>query len=150
MDSYVTEFNINRFLSQTGCVIYQRNGQRFCHPPKAMSEIKVPPKGHEVFVAKLPRNCYENEIYPVFLAAGDIYEIRLMMDFSGTNRGYCYVKYFTREAAELAVQLVNHAEIRPGHRLIVRKSAEKCTLTVYSVDEGVTEVAAAEVSWLLT
>ena len=34
---------------------------------------------------------------PVFASVGKIYELRLMIEFSGTNRTYCYVRYqFTR------------------------------------------------------
>ena len=35
---------------------------------------------------------------PVFASVGKIYELRLMIEFSGTNRTYCYVRYqFTRQ-----------------------------------------------------
>ena len=37
---------------------------------------------------------------PVFASVGRIYELRLMIEFSGTNRTYCYVRFhamfFTR------------------------------------------------------
>lgn len=70
--------------------------------------------GSEVFVGKLPRNCYEPELVPVFEKAGKIYELRLMMDFSGTNRGYCFVHYFEPEEADRAVRELNNYEIRRG------------------------------------
>lgn len=140
------EPNINIFLSQTGCIIHQRHGQRFCQTLKALEYIKLPDKGHEVYVAKLPRDCYEDEIYPMFSKAGEIYETRIMMDFSGSNRGFCYVKYFTRQAAVNAVKLLHNQEIRPGHRLVVHKSLEKNTLTVYNVDKHIDEITVAQVS----
>ena len=43
------------------------------------------------------RDCFEDELVPVFASVGKIYELRLMIEFSGTNRTYCYVRYqFTR------------------------------------------------------
>jgi len=50
----------------------------------------------------------------VFAKAGRIYEMRLMMDFSGSNRGYCFVQYYTPQEAERAVMMLNHFEIRRG------------------------------------
>ena len=39
------------------------------------------------------RDCFEDELVPVFASVGRIYELRLMIEFSGTNRTYCYVRY---------------------------------------------------------
>ena len=38
------------------------------------------------------RDCFEDELVPVFASVGKIYELRLMIEFSGTNRTYCYVR----------------------------------------------------------
>ena len=43
--------------------------------------------GSEVFIGKLPRDLFEPEVIPVCEKVGKIYELRMMMDFSGTNRG---------------------------------------------------------------
>ncbi|CAF4982526.1 unnamed protein product, partial [Rotaria socialis] len=40
-----------------------------CHPPG---------RGCEVFVGKLPRDCFESELFPLFERCGQIYEMRLM------------------------------------------------------------------------
>ena len=150
MDRSTTKLDVHRFFSKTGCAVYQENGQRFCQSISALMSNTVPPRGNEVFVAKLPRDCYENELYPVFSSVGEIYQIRLMMVYSGVNRGYGYVKYFTRQAAESAVKLINNYEIRPNHRLVVRQSLENSQLHVYNVDERVTEHDAAQVRTILT
>lgn len=55
-----------------------------------------PPRGCEVFVGKIPRDMYEDELVPLFERAGRIYEFRLMMEFSGENRGYAFVMYTNR------------------------------------------------------
>jgi len=38
------------------------------------------------------------------------------MDFSGTNRGYCFVQYYTSEDASNAIKILNEFEIRPGKK----------------------------------
>ncbi len=70
--------------------------------------------GCEVFVGKVPRDVYEPELVPVFEKIGKIYELRLMMDFSGTNRGYCFVHYYSQDDAIRAVRDLNDFEIRKG------------------------------------
>ena len=32
------------------------------------------------------RDCFEDELVPVFMRAGRIFELRMMVDFSGANR----------------------------------------------------------------
>ena len=59
--------------------------------PDHMGE--VPSRGCEVFVGKIPRDLFEDEIFPVFEKIGPIYELRLMMDFDGRNRGFCFVMF---------------------------------------------------------
>ena len=59
--------------------------------PDYMGE--VPSRGCEVFVGKIPRDLFEDEIFPVFEKIGPIYELRLMMDFDGRNRGFCFVMF---------------------------------------------------------
>lgn len=59
-------------------------------------EGPAPPRGCEVFVGKIPRDMYEDELVPLFERAGKIYEFRLMMEFSGENRGYAFVMYTNR------------------------------------------------------
>ncbi|RWR98678.1 APOBEC1 complementation factor-like protein, partial [Dinothrombium tinctorium] len=74
-------------MHRTKYLVVQENGQRKYGPPPDW--IGPPPrKGSEVFIGKIPRDCYEDEIVPLFEQIGKVYELRLMMDFSGANRGY--------------------------------------------------------------
>ena len=41
-----------------------------------------PPQGTEVFVGHLPRNVQLEELIPIFEEMGEIYEFRLLVDFS--------------------------------------------------------------------
>lgn len=65
-------------------------------------EGPAPPRGCEVFVGKIPRDMYEDDLVPLFEKAGRIYEFRLMMEFSGENRGYAFVMYTDRSLVFLS------------------------------------------------
>jgi RNA recognition motif-containing protein len=56
----------------------------------------------------------ETHVYEVFQHAGQIYQIRLMLDFNGSNRGFCFVQYHYPEAAKRAIVMFNHLEICEG------------------------------------
>ena len=69
------------------------------HRDLLLQDSKVPADRVKTFKFHccLIRDCFEDELVPVFASVGKIYELRLMIEFSGTNRTYCYVRYqFTR------------------------------------------------------
>lgn len=84
-------------------------------------------------MGKIPRDMYEDELVPVFERAGKIYELRLMMEFSGENRGYAFVMYTTKEEAQLAIKILNNYEIRPGKFIGVCVSLDNCRLFIGAI-----------------
>lgn len=59
-------------------------------------------------MGKIPRDLYEDELVPLFEKAGPIWDLRLMMDpLSGQNRGYAFITFCNKEAAQEAVKLVS-------------------------------------------
>ncbi|RXN10771.1 putative RNA-binding 46 [Labeo rohita] len=120
-------------MDRTGYSMVQENGQRKFGGPPPGWEGPPPPRGCEVFVGKIPRDMYEDELVPVFERAGRIYEFRLMMEFSGENRGYAFVMYTTREGAQRAIQLLDNYEIRPGKFIGVCVSLDNCRLFIGSI-----------------
>lgn len=51
---------------------------------------------------------FEDELIPLFEKCGTIWDLRLMMDpMTGTNRGYAFVTFTNREAAQNAVKEVH-------------------------------------------
>lgn len=87
--------------------------------PDHMGE--VPSRGCEVFVGKIPRDLFEDEIFPVFEKIGPIYELRLMMDFDGRNRGFCFVM-FTKVGFPIHLRLLTKlsfelpaSPVKPSH-----------------------------------
>ena len=77
---------LQQLMERTGCGIVQVNGQRHYGPPSDWTG-SPPPRGSEVFVGKIPRDCFEDELVPIFERVGYIYEMRLMMEYTGQNRG---------------------------------------------------------------
>ena len=62
----------------------------------------------KIFVGKIPRDLFEDELVPLFEKAGSIWDLRLMMDpLSGMNRGYAFVTFCNKDAAQEAVKLVS-------------------------------------------
>ncbi|KRZ15757.1 APOBEC1 complementation factor, partial [Trichinella zimbabwensis] len=112
--------------------LVQQNGQRRYGPPQDWTG-PPPPKGCEVFVGKLPRDVTEQELVPVFERVGQIYEMRMMMDFNGSNRGYAFVTLCDKEQAKRACQQLNGFEIRRGRFIGVLKSVDNCRLYVSGI-----------------
>uniref|UniRef100_G3TTD3 RNA-binding protein 47 n=1 Tax=Loxodonta africana TaxID=9785 RepID=G3TTD3_LOXAF len=117
-------------MERTGYTMVQENGQRKYGGPPPGWDGPHPQRGCEVFVGKIPRDVYEDELVPVFEAVGRIYELRLMMDFDGKNRGYAFVMYCHKNEAKRAVRELNNYEIRPGRLLGVCCSVDNCRLFI--------------------
>ncbi|CAI7998037.1 APOBEC1 complementation factor [Geodia barretti] len=129
---------IARLMERTGYSIVQQNGQRRYGPPPDW-EGEAPSRGCEVFVGKIPRDCFEDELVPVFDKMGKIYELRLMMDYSGLNRGYAFVVYGDVSSAKESVRQLNNYEIRKGRTLGVCMSVDNCRLFVGGIPKKVTK-----------
>ncbi|XP_076621646.1 putative RNA-binding protein 46 [Colletes latitarsis] len=118
-----------KFIADSKFTLTQVNGQRKLGPPPGWEGPPPGPKC-EIFVGSIPRNYYEPDIVHIFNTVGRIYELRLMMDFSGTNRGYCFIMYTTEEEAIRAVKELDQYEIYPGKRIGVVASTNNCRLCV--------------------
>ncbi|XP_071099976.1 APOBEC1 complementation factor-like isoform X3 [Haliotis cracherodii] len=117
-------------MEKSGYTMLQENGQRKYGGPPPEWDGPSPPRGCEIFIGKIPRDCYEDELVPVFEKIGKLYEFRLMMDFSGSNRGYAFAMYTRKQDAQRAVKELNNFEIRKGRLLGVCSSVDNCRLFV--------------------
>jgi len=123
-------------MERSGYPISQNNGQRRFGPPPDFTGT-IPCRGCEVFVGKLPRDCYEDELVPVFESVGKLYEMRLMMDYNGQNRGYAFVVYHNKRDAQKCVRTINNYEIRKGRLLGVCQSVDNCRLFIGGIPKKV-------------
>lgn len=126
---------LQQLLQRTGYPLVQENGQRRYGPPPGW-DGPPPPKGCEVFVGKIPRDLFEDILVPVMERAGTIYEVRLMMDAPGTNRGYGFVQYTTCQEAEKALRDLNDYEIRSNRYLGISRSVDNNRLFVGGIPKN--------------
>ncbi|XP_058477604.1 APOBEC1 complementation factor isoform X2 [Solea solea] len=120
-----------RLLTQrTRYQLRQENGQRRYGGPPPDWDGTPPERGSEIFVGKLPRDLFEDELVPLCEKFGKIYEVRMMMDFNGNNRGYAFVTFSTKQEAKAAIKQLNNYEIRNGRLLGVCASVDNCRLFV--------------------
>ncbi|CAL5325904.1 probable RNA-binding protein 46 [Camellia sinensis] len=61
-------------------------------------------RGSEVFVGGLSRSTTESKIHEVFSTCGEIMEVRLITDQKGNSKGYCFIRFAMKEAADKAVK----------------------------------------------
>lgn len=115
-------------LQRTKYELVQENGQRRLTAPEIVRGEKQRLKGAEIFLGRLPRDCYEDELMPVLERIGRLIELRLMLDFSGSTRGYAFALFENSKIASSACAILDGYEIRPGHRIGVVKSVDNCRL----------------------
>ncbi|KAG8435548.1 hypothetical protein GDO86_013472 [Hymenochirus boettgeri] len=124
------EATLRTLVQRTGYNLTQENGQRRYGGPPPGWDGPPPERGCEIFVGKLPRDLFEDELVPLCETIGKIYEVRMMMDFNGNNRGYAFVTFTNRQDARNAIKQLNNYEIRNGRLLGVCASVDNCRLFV--------------------
>jgi len=123
------EDKIKEILNRTGYKLDVTTGQRKYGGPPPNWEGDEPVSGCEVFCGKIPRDMYESELIPLFEKCGTIWDLRLMMDpMTGLNRGYAFVTFTNRDAAQEAVRQLDSYEISEGKALKVNVSEPKTRL----------------------
>uniref|UniRef100_A0A8C6TU42 Synaptotagmin binding, cytoplasmic RNA interacting protein n=1 Tax=Neogobius melanostomus TaxID=47308 RepID=A0A8C6TU42_9GOBI len=136
------EAKIKELLDRTGYTLDVTTGQRKYGgpPPESVYSNAQPPVATEIFVGKIPRDLFEDELVPLFEKAGPIWDMRLMMmPLSGINRGYAFVTFCNKESAAEAVKLYNNFEIRPGKHIGVCISVANNRLFVGSIPKSKTK-----------
>ncbi|XP_034939143.1 probable RNA-binding protein 46 [Chelonus insularis] len=131
-------------MEKTHYELVQENGQRRLTSPELTKERRERIKGAEVFLGRLPRDCYEDELMPVLEKVGHLLELRLMLDFSGSTRGYAFALYEDAVTAKKACQLLDGYQLRPGHKIGVVKSIDNCRLFFGGVPKDKTKAEFTE------
>lgn len=130
------EVSLRALIQRTGYQLLQENGQRRYGGPPPGWEGPPPERGSEIFVGKLPRDLFEDELVPHCEKFGKIFEVRMMMDFNGNNRGYAFVTFYTKNEAKTAMKQLNNYEIRNGRLLGVCASVDNCRLFVGGIPKS--------------
>ena len=76
------------------------------------------------------KRCMLFEVCVKSVCCDDVVQMRLMMEFTGENRGFCFVTYTTRVDASRAVREGDGMEVRPGRALGVCLSVDNNRLFV--------------------
>ncbi|NXS88862.1 DND1 protein, partial [Erpornis zantholeuca] len=124
---------------ETGIELVQVNGQRRYGGPPPGWVGGPPPAGTEVYIARLPQDIYENTLIPLFESVGKLYEFRLMMTFSGLNRGFAYAMYASPQDAGKAIATFHRFQVRKGCAIVVCWSTQKRELIVNGLDVSVSQ-----------
>eukprot|EP00794_Sanderia_malayensis_P000332 gene332-964_t len=139
------EDKIKELLNRTGYSLDITTGQRKYGGPPPGWEGDAPGTGtrrfcSQIFVGKLPRDMFEDELVPMFEKFGQIYDFRLMIDsFTGLNKGYGFCTYATKEAAQKAVREMDKYEVRGGRKLGVCLSLPNDRLFIGSIPKSKTK-----------
>ncbi|XP_064614199.1 probable RNA-binding protein 46 isoform X2 [Liolophura sinensis] len=89
--------------ARTGYTIRREKWERKYGGPPPDWESRAPLKDCGIFVGGIPKDCYEDELVPVFEKIGKIYELKLVTNRRfGPHRGYGFVTYTNKEHANQA------------------------------------------------
>ncbi|XP_030595669.1 dead end protein 1-like isoform X1 [Archocentrus centrarchus] len=121
---------LGTWLQTTNTKLIQVNGQRKYGGPPEVWDGPTPGPHCEVFISQIPRDTYEDLLIPLFSSVGALWEFRLMMNFSGQNRGFAYAKYGSPAIAAEAIRQLHGYLLEPGHHLSVCHSTEKRHLCI--------------------
>ncbi|NXA93683.1 DND1 protein, partial [Melanocharis versteri] len=124
---------------ETGIELVQINGQRRYGGPPPGWAGGPPPAGTEVYIARLPQDVYENTLIPLFQSVGKLYEFRLMMTFSGLNRGFAYARYASPQDARRAIAAFHRFQVREGCAIVVCRSTQKRELVLSGLAASVSQ-----------
>ncbi|NXH61812.1 DND1 protein, partial [Rhabdornis inornatus] len=124
---------------ETGIKLVQINGQRRYGGPPPGWVGGPPPAGTEVYIARLPQDVYENTLIPLFQSVGKLYEFRLMLTFSGLNRGFAYARYASPQDARRAIATLHRFQLRQGCTIVVCWSTQKRELIVSGLGASVSQ-----------
>lgn len=139
------EEKVKELLNRTGYTLDITTGQRKYGGPPPGWEGPVPGTGEkkfcsQIFIGKLPRDMYEDEIVPLFEPHGTIYDLRIMVDpFTGLNKGFAFCTFTTKDGAQTAVKQMDKKEVRDGRKLGVCLSQANNRLFVGSIPKSKTK-----------
>ena len=81
-----------------------------------------------IYIQGLPDDITENELKEYFVRCGVVRldphtgkeQIRIYTDESGKPKGDARIGYMMMESIDMAIEMLNETEIRPGHKILVQ------------------------------
>ncbi|XP_056358398.1 dead end protein homolog 1 [Oenanthe melanoleuca] len=133
------KMSLQAWQKEMGIELVQINGQRRYGGPPPGWVGGPPPAGTEVYIARLPQDIYEDTLIPLFQSVGKLYQFRLMLTFSGLNRGFAYARYASPQDARRAIATLHRFPLRPGRAIVVCWSTQKRELVVRGLGVSVSQ-----------
>eukprot|EP00775_Hariotina_reticulata_P004666 gene4666-4919_t len=102
--------------------------------------LSQPPHGTEVYMANMAMDASDDQIRAFCEKMGEVFQLRIPKNPDGRNRGYGFVVYTTKTAAENAVQHLNMQELPdfPGRKVRVNESQVKNRLFMGNLPRSMT------------
>lgn len=123
---------------KTGYPIQQVNGQRHFGPPTYWKDNQTP-KNSEVYIARLPKHCLEDDVYKFCAQIGTVYTIRMLVNHDGTSKGFCFVTFAKEKQAKCAVNLLPRLKFMNRYALLVEMSDENRSIEIIHINPHLTD-----------
>uniref|UniRef100_A0A0A0L709 RRM domain-containing protein n=1 Tax=Cucumis sativus TaxID=3659 RepID=A0A0A0L709_CUCSA len=102
--------------------------------------LALPPHGSEVFIGGLSRDVLEEDLRDMCESLGEIFEIRIIKDKdSGESKGYAFIAFKTKEAAQKAIEDLHGKEVKVGKTIRCSLSDSKHRLFIGNVPKSWTD-----------
>lgn len=126
---------IKEILDRTGYSLEVSVGVRkYGGPPPDFSGDA--PQGCEIYVGKLPKDTYEDELITLFETVGTLYDVRLMVDpFTGMNKGFAFITFCDKATMKEAVKQLDGHELK-GKALSVNVSVPNIRLFIGNIPKS--------------
>ena len=133
------EEKIKRLVDRTGYTLTVSPRQRTYGGPPPNWTGSAPTNQCQVFVGKVPKQIFEDELVPLFEKTGRIYEMRIMMEGAPSiiSRGFAFVVFTTPAEARRAERQLDNYEIMPGYFIKVAVSEPICRLFLCQIPKHV-------------
>nr|CAI5833572.1 unnamed protein product [Callosobruchus analis] len=112
--------------------INQYNGQIIAK----FRNASTPKRGCEVYIKHIKEDTLLQHVLEFALKAGPVFQIRLLMEFSGYLRSYCFVTYFSVKSARKAILTLNGTVLN-RHPVVVKVSHDNNRLEVRHIPRDV-------------
>uniref|UniRef100_A0A914KWH2 RRM domain-containing protein n=1 Tax=Meloidogyne incognita TaxID=6306 RepID=A0A914KWH2_MELIC len=114
-------------------------GQRKYHSPPGYEgpDPNQSGEGGCVYIGQIPKEIYEDTLVPLFEQAGQLYDLRIMMDpVLGKSRGYGFLIFCKKADAIEAAKKFDGHEILPGKPLKVNVSVANTRLFLGNIPKS--------------